>query len=27
LYVTATLVLIVVGVAQLRGMSFWMGGA
>lgn len=27
LYVTATLVLIIVGVAQLRGMSFWMGGA
>ena len=27
LYVTATLVMIIVGVAQLRGMSFWMGGA
>ncbi len=27
LYVVGTLVLIIVGVAQLRGMSFWMGGA
>ncbi|MFM8437198.1 MAG: hypothetical protein ACKOAX_01880 [Candidatus Kapaibacterium sp.] len=27
MYVAGTLLLIIVGVAQLRGMAFWMGGA